>query len=264
MECTLPVPSFRPHVSGSSSAWAALLLSALIAGCGSDRAARAPAPEEAPAPVGIEPRAFPLPSSADARIFRLPLAAARLRVVDVDGASFAALRGREHASLVLNAGFFDPAFAPEGLVVSEGVVRSAHVERLSGGVVTVEHARASLLPTEGFVLGPGTDFAIQCRPRLVVDGAVNIASETGRRAARTALCLRDGGATLDVVIAPASDGAGPTLLELAVALAADGCEGALNLDGGPSTGAAWWSTDGAHAIEPFGPVRQAIVVELAP
>ena len=34
------------------------------------------------------------------------------------------------------------------------------------------------------------------------------------------------------------------------------------LDGGPSTAATWWAEDGAHAIEPVGPVRQAIVVEL--
>ena len=193
----------------------------------------------------------------EARVFRVDLSTASLSVRDVNGRTLDRLRREEGASLAINAGFFDPAFAPEGLVVDAGRELSALVPGLSGGVLSIDD-RAAITATEDYVPTDAPDFAIQCRPRLVVDGARNIATDTGRLAARTALCVRDEGRTLDVVVVPTD----VTIYALADALVAHGCDDALNLDGGPSTGVAWRDLAGAQALEPAGPVRQAIVVHL--
>ena len=71
---------------------------------------------------------------------------------------------------------------------------------ISGGVLTVGPTGAALHETESFVLPPHVRFAVQCRPRLVVDGRVNIRSDDGRRAYCTALCIRESGARLDLFV----------------------------------------------------------------
>jgi uncharacterized protein YigE (DUF2233 family) len=200
-----------------------------------------------------------------AQVFSFALDDVRLTIEDLNGRSLESLRVERGASLVINAGFFDPDFAPEGLSVSEGRELSPLVPSLSGGVLTIDRHRARLFEAETFVRGPSPiEFAVQCRPRLVVDGRNNIASDNGVRAARTALCIRDDHRTLDVVIATALPELGVTLYELGAALVAHGCSDALNLDGGPSTGAAWRDVDGSQYVRPRGPVRQAILIRSAP
>ena len=116
---------------------------------------------------------------------------------------------------------------------------------MSGGVLWIKDGVAHLTATEEYRPDP-VDFAVQCKPRLVVGSRVNIRSDDGRRAPRTALCLRKAGASIeaDVALGDGDDG-GPTLMELATELADASCEEALNLDGGPSTGWAsrWGRTD---------------------
>jgi uncharacterized protein YigE (DUF2233 family) len=169
---------------------------------------------------------------------------------------------RSSAELVVNAGFFDPEGRPVGLSVSGGHVLSPASKTMSGGVLRVDDGIGSLAATESFELTqPMPVFAVQCRPRLVVDSRVNMRGDDGVRAERTALCLRDGGRTLDVVLARPPRGApAPTLYELATSLAALGCENALNLDGGPSTGAAVRTAAGVELLAPRAGVRQAIAV----
>jgi hypothetical protein len=117
------------------------------------------------------------------------------------------------------------------------------------------------LPAEGFVAPPGTDFALQARPRLVVDGGSNIRRDDGQAAERTALCLREQGRALEVIVARGEAAwKGPALALLADMLVSRGCEGALNLDGGPSTGAAWRQGGQVHALAPRGPIRHAVAV----
>jgi uncharacterized protein YigE (DUF2233 family) len=71
-------------------------------------------------------------------VFRVPVAGARFRVVDLGMTRDLERVLRETgASLVVNGGFFDPAQRPEGLVVSEGAVVSARSDALGGGVVAV-------------------------------------------------------------------------------------------------------------------------------
>lgn len=168
---------------------------------------------------------------------------------------------RTEAELVVNGGFFDPDGKPVGLVVSNGAVLSRLAKKLSGGVLTWDGTRADLFAAEDFVLPDGGTFAIQCRPRLVVDGHAHVKSDDGKRAERTALCTREEGRILDVVIVRGSDDGespGPSLFALAQYLADAGCESALNLDGGPSTGVAWREGDGVKLLAPRGPVRHVV------
>src|SRR6185437_4181613 len=129
------------------------------------------------------------------------------------------------------------------------------------GVVVVVGGHASLAAAEGFGGLVGADFAIQARPRLVVDGGSAIVRDDGRAAPRTALCLRDQGREIEVVVARGeAAGKGPTLALLADMLVSRGCEGALNLDGGPSTGVAWRQNGEVRVLAPTGPLRHAIAV----
>ena len=70
------------------------------------------------------------------------------------------------------------------LVVHQGVGRVASRELLDGGVPYAPE-----------------DLVVQCGPRLVeTGGQVGVYRDDGRRFARTALCLRDQGRTLDVIL----------------------------------------------------------------
>ncbi len=203
----------------------------------------------------------------DVRSFSFALADHELAIEDVGMArTLDAVLEKRSAAFVVNAGFFDPEGKPLGLAISGGAVLSRLARAASGGVLTWDGTRAALWETESFQLPEGTRFAVQCRPRLVVAGTPNVKRDDGKRSERTALCLRDGGRTLEVVVARAAEeGAGeapgPSLYALAQHLAARGCEDALNLDGGPSTGFAMRIEDGGVARElPRGPVRHAIVI----
>ena len=175
--------------------------------------------------------------------------------------SLDALLERTGGEIAVNGGFFDPSAKPLGLAMSKGIVLSRLSTAMSGGVVTFDGERARLFASEGFTAPEGTRFAIQCKPRLVVDGAPNVKSDDGQRSERTALCLRDEGRTLDVVVVREASGAatGPSLYALGRFLARRGCEGALNLDGGPSTGIAWREDGQARQYSPRRGVRHAVI-----
>lgn len=161
------------------------------------------------------------------------------------------------AGVVVNGGYFDRLQLPKGLVVVDGVRQSAFRPDLGGGVVTLDRGRARFVQHDAETFLPvhhDAVFAVQGYPRLVVDSEVNIARDTGRRAARTALCLREGGRVLEVWVVPAEPAEGPTLFALAHELRDAGCEDALNLDGGPSTAARW---AGGH-LPPRGPLPYAL------
>ncbi|MBX3216317.1 MAG: phosphodiester glycosidase family protein [Labilithrix sp.] len=196
------------------------------------------------------------------RVWSRELERYELRVEDAGmTTALDAVLERTEADLVVNGGFFDPDGKPVGLAVSDGAVLSRLANGLSGGVLASDGARAELFAAEGFALPEGARFAVQCRPRLVVSGVANVKSDDGKRAERTALCTRDEGRVVDVVIVRGSDdgeSAGPSLFALAQHLAEAGCESALNLDGGPSTGIAWREGDHVKLLAPRGPVRHVV------
>lgn len=172
-----------------------------------------------------------------------------------------AVLAESNAEVTINGGFFDPDGKPVGLAMSDGVFLSKLKTSLGGGVFTFDGEVARIHAAESFVVPDHLRFAVQCRPRLVVDGRANVKSDDGHRAERTALCVKDQGHSVDVVVVRsdiANEDRGPSLFALARHLEATGCEGALNLDGGPSTGVAW-REDGAVRLEPpRKPVRHVV------
>ena len=184
-----------------------------------------------------------------------------MKIEDVGmGTALDALLERSGSELVVNGGFFDPAGKALGLAMSDGAVLSRLATAASGGVLTSDGERARLWETETFALPESTRFAIQCRPRLVVDGSPNVRRDDGQRSERTALCIREGGKTIEVVVVKSESGeeSGPSLFAMGRFLARRGCEGALNLDGGPSTGVAWRENGTVMLLAPRRPVRHAV------
>lgn len=171
------------------------------------------------------------------------------------------------ATLALNGGFFDVDGRALGLAASGGTILSRFSPTMSGGVFSVTDGVARLDATADFDPKQRVDFAIQCRPRLVVDGHPNVKSNDGHGADRTAMCIRDSGRTVDVILARhLAAGAGPSLFALGHYLAdTKHCESALNLDGGPSAGVAYRDASGEPvALAPRGPIRHAVVIREKP
>lgn len=170
------------------------------------------------------------------------------------------------AQLAINGGYWDTELAPEGLTRVAGEELAEFSRSLGGGVLVVDDGVARVLDAEAPDLDvpSDADFAQQCMPRIVVDGALNIRRDDGRHADRTALCLRDEGRTLDVYVARGEDPdghGGPTLWTFGEELVAEGCESALNLDGGGSTGAVWRGADGITRLPPRVALRLALLLK---
>jgi uncharacterized protein YigE (DUF2233 family) len=159
--------------------------------------------------------------------------------------------------LAVNAGFFDAELRPVGLAMNGGQPFAPLDPTLSGGVLWISDGVGHLTATEDY-REVAVDLAVQCRPRLVVQGQNNIRRDDGVEAARTALCLRRRGEELVVVRRATEDGSGPSLYALARELVDLGCEDALNLDGGPSVA---WGTPGGPWLEPRTPIAMVLVVE---
>lgn len=232
--------------------WGLLLL---LGGCASPEAANTRASGEVKASTGR--------ASSDALDLSLQLADVELELVRVHGRTplrEAAGSSRSALILAVNAGFFDADVLPLGLATSRGHSFAELDRAMGGGVLWVAGGVGHLDAAEEY-RETSVDLALQCRPRLVVDRQNNIRRDDGIAAARTALCLRQGGAELVVVRRVTQDGSGPTLHALARELVAMGCEDALNLDGGPSV--AWASNEGPW-LEPRTPIAMVLVAARKP
>lgn len=192
--------------------------------------------------------------------FTFDLARVSLRIADVGATREIdkTLKGPEDV-LAVNAGFFDDHDAPVGLSRSAKVELSPFAPKLSGGVLEIDHGNASLFETETYDPKRAPELAVQCRPRLVVDGKPNVRSDDKKRAERTAVCIHPGGKRISFSIATNAE-RGPSLFALGHYLAEKGCRDALALDGGPSTGAVYEGPGGRVELPLRGPIRQAIVV----
>ncbi|MEY4514841.1 MAG: hypothetical protein RLZZ450_6963, partial [Pseudomonadota bacterium] len=142
--------------------------------------------------------------------------------------------------LLINGGYWayqGSAKKIQGLLVVNGVQHAPRANNLNGGVLEVRAGKGRLLSSDTTFDATGALLAVQCSPRLVDQGRVIPKLESARLAARTALCLRDDGTTLDAYLT--RDDTRTTLAELGAFLVREGCQAALNLDGGPSTAAAF-------------------------
>jgi len=144
----------------------------------------------------------------------------------------------------VNGGYFETDRKPSGLLQFGKTKLGSYRKGGGTGLLVIDGGRARLLDaSRGATLGGEPELALQSGPRLVeTDGKLGITSDPKPPAARSAVCLRQGGHRLDFVITwdPRNPAEGPSLLQLAEWLSKPdednptGCEGALNLDGGPS------------------------------
>jgi exopolysaccharide biosynthesis protein len=166
-----------------------------------------------------------------------------LRISRAAGENIHSSSRDDEVLFAVNGGFFDvrPSgrYFATGLLVSKGKELSPLSPHLSG-ILVVSEGRAQLLsPSDALPKWSQVDMAVQCRPRLLEPGgALGVHSDDKARAPRTAACIRDGGRTLDFVLVwgRRNPETGPGLYAVSQALRAFGCDSALNLDGGASTG----------------------------
>jgi uncharacterized protein YigE (DUF2233 family) len=166
---------------------------------------------------------------------------ATLRVIDnpTGEHNLATAMQREHCLAGVNGGYFDPADAPVGLLISDGKLiaplRKAH---LLSGVMIVSNGRLQLLRYAEYSSRRSAVTALQCGPFLV-DRAQPVAGLEDTRSARRTF-----------IVTGSSDRAGigycseATLAQLGKILSTSGLalelkvQRALNLDGGSSS--AFW------------------------
>lgn len=129
----------------------------------------------------------------------------------------------------INASFFDDQFAPVGLLIVDGKTLHRQVRSNGYGLFLLRRGRPAIV-LANTPAPAGVTQAIECKPRLVIDGAIPRfkAQPATRRSAvgidahgRVLLAASAGGLTLEQWAACLRDGLG--------------CANALNLDGGPST-----------------------------
>lgn len=180
--------------------------------------------------------------------FRVPLARARVCFVDLHYQTALINKLGDHR-LIINGGYWayqGSARKIQGLLVVDGKQLAPRASNLNGGVLEVRAGKGRLLASDQSLDSTGATLAIQCNPRLVERGRVIPKLESARLAARTALCLRSDGTILDAYLT--HDDTRITLAELGEFLRREGCEFALNLDGGPSTAAAYRDAGGLLTI----------------
>lgn len=214
---------------------------------------------------GVGVREGKLAGAPDWRVVDLALdpARAELRVVASSrGGSLEQLSGNAVLAAV-NGGYFDDKFQPTGWLRDRGVELAPRQQRVQGGVLALTRGKLFIGRASELPFAP--DFALQNSPRLVeAGGAVGIRSDDGRRASRTIACDVAGRLHLVVIAAGLSDG--PTLLETARLAATEpaqgglGCQAALNLDGGPSTGVWLPPSVGIAPVKTKAPIAYALTL----
>lgn len=161
-----------------------------------------------------------------------------------------------------NGGYFTPAFAPLGLVISSaGRAGSFQRSSLLGGLIQVRKGRPMLLWRDEFAEVPGISNLLQAGPRLVNGGIPIKGLETTRQRARTFVLTDNNGRWVIGVSSRIS------LHHLGQVLAAKGIitelspDRALNLDGGSSS-ALWWKEAAGmvHYEREYAIVRNFLIV----
>ncbi len=164
---------------------------------------------------------------------------ATLRVIDVPGANtdLAAVMQRENCIAGVNGGYFDPQYAPVGLLVSGGrVVAPQQKARLLSGVVSVVNGRVQVQRSAEFSLKTKPTSARQCGPFLVDGGKAVPGLNNSREARRTFVLTMSNGRAAIGFCSHVTLSRLASLLATPEIIAGGKVQRALNLDGGSSSG----------------------------
>ena len=192
-----------------------------------------------PSPPGIRHMRLVVGDTrAFVEVYVADLARVGLVAVDarIDGrivATVDLLRQEVDAYVAVNGTFFDGQQRPLGLLISGGVELS-RLRDADWGVVYVQRGVVDLVHTRDFRPSPSIDFAVQCGPRVVIDGKPpRLKTQVARR---TGICiLGPRRVALFVVDTPIEANALAAWLATSEDRDGLGCTDALLLDGGPST-----------------------------
>jgi exopolysaccharide biosynthesis protein len=184
---------------------------------------------------------------------------ATLRVIDNPGAndSLGAVVSREHCLAGVNGGYFDPAYAPVGLMISDGrVIAPLQKARLLSGVVSATKDRVLVQRAAEFSIKAKPTAARQCGPFLVDHGKAVPGLNNDRSARRTFA------ATLGGDQAAIGYCSSVTLAQLAALLATPELkiQRAMNLDGGSSSAFWFAGENGVTSIREQKSVRDFLAV----
>ena len=137
------------------------------------------------------------------------------------------------AVAAINGGFFDPNYKPLGLLVDNGETLSP-LRHVDHGVFGIAAQQPLMRHARDWKPLPELEFAVECGPRLIVDGQpLTFKPGLARRTAlgsdaqgRVVIVVSDGVLQLQELV---------TFLRRAERDGGPGLVNALNLDGGPST-----------------------------
>lgn len=178
-------------------------------------------------------------TSIAAEVFAASLEDYRLVAVDArraDGRTVApvsTLREESGATVLVNGTFFDREQAPMGLL-HQGARELNPLRDADWGVLEqTQRGGARLVHTRDYSPDPTRWFAVQCGPRVVIDGAPPKLKPQSAR--RTAVCLRSQNEVLLLVVDASVDAS--VLAQWMATAQPEGlaCRDAMLLDGGPST-----------------------------
>jgi exopolysaccharide biosynthesis protein len=188
---------------------------------------------------------------------------ATVRVIDNPTGEdrLAAAMRREQCLAGVNGGYFDPADAPVGLVISGGkLIAPLRKARLLSGVMIVSASRVQVLRAAEYSPKRKATEALQCGPFLV-DRGQPVPGLNDTRFARRTFVLTGGPDRAAVGLC-----SGVTLAQLAKILATQGIapelkvQRALNLDGGSSS-AFWFAGErGPFSVSEQKTVRNFVAV----
>ena len=180
--------------------------------------------------------------------------AASLRVIDDPDAnkSLGEVMQRDGCVAGVNGGYWDPEYAPVGLLVSDGrTIAPLRKARLLSGVVSVVRGRMQIQRTAEFSPSSKPTQARQCGPFLLERGRAVAGLNATSAARRTFVATMAGDRAALGYCSPV------TLAELAALLARANLkiERALNMDGGSSSGFWFAGQEGVFSIRERKTVR---------
>jgi len=184
---------------------------------------------------------------------------ATIRVIDDPSvsASLAEAMRRDNCLAGVNGGYFDPEYAPVGLLISDGqVIAPLRKARLLSGVITVVNGRVRIVRPAEFSMKSKPTAARQCGPFLIDRGKPIAGLNETRPARRTFF------ATISDNRAAIGYCSHVTLAQLAEIIAALDLkiQRALNLDGGSSSGFWFAGENGVFSIREQKTVRDYIAI----